>query len=282
MTVAEHLQQARQRLAGCSDSARADAELILSHVLQVSRGALFARDRDAVDDQSAKQIEHLLQRREGGEPVSYLIGSQGFWTLDLQVSPQVLIPRPETETLVAWAIELTAGPGDKSLEILDLGTGSGSIALALASERPDAQVWATDASESVLEVARCNALRAQLANVNFASGSWFEALGQGAPTSFDLIVSNPPYIAQDDAHLQALSHEPMSALVSGADGLDDLRHIVSQAARYLKPGAYLLLEHGHDQGRAVRALFSDAGFAEVETRLDFGQRERITAGRRVT
>lgn len=268
---------ASARLGGID--ARHEAELLLLHVLERPRSWLFAHATDplAAADQAA--FETLLARRMAGEPVAYLTGRRGFWTLDLEVDPATLIPRPETERLVELALERL--PSDQSLQLADLGTGSGAIALALASERPQAQVLATDASPGALAVAARNAARHELRNVCFAEGGhdWYAPL-QGA--RFDLIASNPPYIASDDPHLDQgdLRFEPASALASGVDGLDDIRRIVDGGQAHLRPGGWLLIEHGWDQGAAIRALFDAAGFAEVQTAQDLEQRDRITLGRR--
>jgi len=268
---------ASARLPGAE--ARHDAELLLLHVLQRPRSWLFAHATDPLPATDQAAFEALLARRAAGEPVAYLTGRRGFWTLDLEVDPATLIPRPETELLVEQALERL--PPDRDLQVADLGTGSGAIALALASERPRAQVLATDASRDALAVAARNAARHALGNVRFAEGGhdWYAPL-QGA--HFDLIASNPPYIASDDPHLAQgdLRFEPATALASGADGLDDIRRIVDGGQAHLLPGGWLLIEHGWDQGDAIRALFEPAGYLEVQTVQDLEQRDRVTLGRR--
>ena len=256
---------------------RIDAELLLLHVLGKPRSWLFGHDTDALDMGDVAAFEALIARREAGEPVAYLTGRRGFWTLDLAVTPATLIPRPETELLVERALERL--PRDAAARIADLGTGSGAIALALAKERPRARVVATDASEAALAVARANAAENGIDNTEFRHGSWFAPL---AGERFDLIASNPPYIEADDPHLGQgdLRFEPMSALASGGDGLDDLRVIVGEAPSHLVDGGWLLVEHGWKQGAAVRALFADAGFIDIETARDLEGRERVTLGRR--
>lgn len=278
MTVAPR--DLRQLLADAATAlpgveGRHEAELLLLHVLGKPRSWLFAHATDPVDTDAAQALHALLARRVAGEPVAYLLGQRGFWTLDLAVSPATLIPRPETELLVELA--LARLPADTALAVADLGTGSGAIALALASERPLAAVVATDFSVAALAVARANAVRNGLARVQFVAGSWFAPL-QGM--RFDLIASNPPYIASDDPHLQQgdLRHEPASALASGVDGLDDIRVIVAAAPAHLHRAGWLLIEHGWDQGEAVRALFAQAGFAQVRTERDLEQRDRVTLG----
>jgi release factor glutamine methyltransferase len=254
---------------------RHEAELLLLHVLGKPRSWLFAHATDPVEAGEAAAFHALLARRVAGEPVAYLLGHRGFWTLDLAVSPATLIPRPETELLVELA--LARLPVDTALAVADLGTGSGAIALALASERPQADVTATDLSAAALDVARGNAARNGLARVRFVQGAWFAPL-QGM--RFDLIASNPPYIASNDPHLQQgdLRHEPATALASGIDGLDDIRLIVADAGAHLLPGGWLLIEHGWDQGAAIRALFEHAGFEQVHTERDLEQRDRVTRG----
>jgi release factor glutamine methyltransferase len=255
---------------------RHEAELLLLQVLERDRSWLFAHATDAVDAPTEAAFQALLQRRLVGEPVAYLLGHRGFWTLDLAVTPATLIPRPETERLVELALERL--PPDRPVRVADLGTGSGAIALALASERPHAQVLATDLSAAALAVATANAARLGLGRVGFRQGAWFEPL---AGERFDLIASNPPYIADSDPHLTRgdLRFEPATALASGHDGLDDIRTIIADAPAHLLPGGWLLLEHGWDQGKAIRALLTAAGFADVATALDLEHRDRVSLGR---
>lgn len=262
--------------AACAQIDRADAEALLLHALRRDRAWLFAHARDPVPAAVAERFDALLARRAQGEPVAYLTGRRGFWTLDLAVGPATLIPRADTERLVELALErLDTAPGRRAA---DLGTGSGAIALALASERPQAQVLATDLSEAALAVAQANARTHGLHNVRFAHGPWLAPL---AGQRFDLIASNPPYIAAGDPHLAQgdLRYEPASALASGADGLDDIRVIVAGASAHLLPGGWLLLEHGWEQGEAVRALLAAAGFDAVATHRDLEARDRVTLGR---
>lgn len=256
---------------------RVDAEWLLAHVLARPRGWLLAHAHDAVPEAAEARFAELVARRQAGEPVAYLTGVQGFWTLQLEVSPATLIPRPETELLVELA--LARLPRDAASRIADLGTGSGAIGLALAEERPQATVVATDASAGALAVARRNAARNRIGNITFREGDWFTPLHGDA---FDLIASNPPYIAGGDSHLREgdLRFEPPAALASGAHGLDAIRTIAQGAPAHLHPGGWLLLEHGLDQGAAVRGLLHAAGFREVATRRDLEARERVTIGRR--
>ncbi|MBA3928420.1 MAG: peptide chain release factor N(5)-glutamine methyltransferase [Xanthomonas sp.] len=268
------LRAAAERLSG--PDARHEAEHLLLHVLERDRAWLFAHGDDPLLEREASAFDALLTRRAAGEPLAYLLGRRGFWTLDLQVSPATLIPRPETERLVELALERL--PDDRPLRIADLGTGSGAIALALASERPLVQVVATDVSEEALHIAQANAGANRIANVVFCHGSWLAPL---AGERFDLIASNPPYIADADPHLDQgdLRFEPPTALSSGADGLDAIREIVALAPSHLVPGGWLLLEHGWDQGEAIRALLIAAGFVDVATETDLEQRDRVTLGR---
>lgn len=255
---------------------RVDAEWLLAHALGQSRTWLFTHSGDAVPAKAAEQFAVLLARRQAGEPVAYLTGTQGFWTLELEVSPATLIPRPETELLVELA--LARLPMDAASRVADLGTGSGAIALAIGKERPRATVIATDASAAALDVARRNAVRNRSCNVEFRAGDWLVPL---AGETFDLIASNPPYIAEGDPHLDEgdLRYEPASALSSGADGFDALRTIISAAPMHLHGGGWLLLEHGWEQGEAVRALLSQVGFIDIETARDLEDRDRVTLGR---
>ena len=256
---------------------RVDAEWLLAHALDRPPGWLWAHADDAVEAAARERFEALLSRRAAGEPVAYLTGTQGFWSLDLRVTPATLIPRPETERLVELA--LARLPADAPCRVADLGTGSGAIALAIARERPMAAVVATDASKAALAVAVANAQRNGIDNTWFRRGDWCEALGR---ERFDLIACNPPYIALGDPHLDHgdLRHEPPDALASGSDGLDAIRRIVRDAPAHLAPAGWLLLEHGWDQGEAVRALMAAAGFVDVATEPDLEGRDRVTLGRR--
>lgn len=274
MMIGEALMAAQSQLATVSDSPRLDAELLLGHVTGFSRGQMLLRLREPLSAADHAAFERLVGRRARSEPVAYLTGEKGFWTLTLKVTPAVLVPRPDTELLVEWALELLKP--QPHARVADLGTGSGAIALALASEMPQLGIIATDLSPEALSVARDNALTHQLHHVQFLNGSWFEPLrGQ----RFDLLVSNPPYIARGDAHLEALQHEPLTALTDGADGLQAIREIVADAPAHLSPNGWLLIEHGYDQGAAVRSLFKTHGYADIQTRRDLGGHERATAGR---
>lgn len=274
-TIRDYLADATRAIGG--DEARADAEILLAHALECDRAWLFAHALDVLTDADASRYAALVARRAAGEPIAYITGRRAFWTLDLEVGPGALIPRAETELLVELALERI--PADTAARVLDLGTGSGAIALAIASERPRAHLVAVDASEVALGFARRNASAAGIANFEARLGDWFAPV---AGESFDLVVSNPPYIAVGDPHLAAgdLRHEPTSALASGLDGLDAVRAIVAAAPGHLRPGAWLLLEHGHEQGAAVRRLLSVAGLSDAFTARDLAGRDRTSGGRR--
>jgi release factor glutamine methyltransferase len=257
-----------------SPSAKLDAELLLAAALGKSRSYLRTWPEREVAASSAEQFSASLARRRNGEPVAYILGRQGFWSLDLDVASHTLIPRPDTELLVETALALLPAT---PLVVLDLGTGTGAIALALACERPAWQVTGVDRVSAAVTLAQGNRARLQLANARFAASHWFSALiGQ----RFHLIVSNPPYIAAGDPHLSQgdVRFEPSSALVAGVDGLDDIRTIIQQAPQHLEAGGWLLLEHGFDQASAVRELLSGQGFLSVQSRLDLGGHQRISLG----
>lgn len=255
---------------------RLDAQLLLGHLLGRSRTWLYAHDDHPLPADDAERFAAWLARRAAGEPVAYLVGHKEFHGLDLQVSPSVLVPRPDTETLVDWALDvLQQHEGPAGARAVDLGTGSGAIALALKKSSPATHVCATDLSPAALAIARSNGQRLQL-DIEWQQGAWWAPL---AGRRFHLVVSNPPYIAGDDTHLDALQHEPRMALTPEGDGLQALRDIVAGAAQHLEPGGHLLLEHGHDQGAAVRDLLAHAGFTGVATRRDLAGVERCTGGR---
>ncbi|MDP9967835.1 release factor glutamine methyltransferase [Variovorax paradoxus] len=253
---------------------RLDAQLLLLHALGRApndRAWLLAHDTDAVSDAAWSALSAQLPRRLAGEPVAYLLGEKEFHGLGLQVDARVLVPRPDTETLVDWALQCLEGRS--APRVLDLGTGSGAIALALQHARPDAEVDAVDASADALAVADANAQRLGLP-VRFRRAHWLD----GAAGGYAVIASNPPYIAAGDPHLAALQHEPLAALVAGPDGLADIRQIVQQAPAHLADGGWLLLEHGHDQAAAVRQLLQTRGFAEVQSRDDLAGIQRCSGG----
>jgi release factor glutamine methyltransferase len=259
----------------CERIGQIDATALLAHALSRSPAWLYAHGDEPIDATGLSRFDTLVSRCAQGEPVAYLVGRRGFWTFDLVVSPQTLIPRPETERLVELALE--RAPPTPGLRIADLGTGSGAIALALAHERREAKVVAVDMSAGALDIARANAQALRLDNVELRQGDWLVPL---AGERFDLIVSNPPYIADGDPHLHALRHEPEPALSSGPDGLDAIRIIVRDTPAHLNSGGWLLLEHGWDQGEVVRGLLQSAGFDDIATHRDLEDRDRVTIGRR--
>lgn len=256
-----------------------DAQVLLAHVLGVDRAWLIAHATDPLGRAHADAFFALAKRRREGEPVAYLTGRREFFGLDLAVTPAVLVPRPETETLVEVVLERL--PADRETRVADLGTGSGAIALAVASQRPRAHVIATDVSDDALAVARGNAARLGIANLSFARGDWYGALPADTPP-LDAIAANPPYVAAGDSHLDAgdLRHEPVGALTPGGDGLDALRAIVAGAPARLAPGGWLAVEHGYDQSGEVRALFDAAGFEAIVVRRDLAGIPRVVAGRK--
>lgn len=253
---------------------RLDAHRLLAWQLGQTRAWLAAHADAALPPEVAARIAEACARRAAGTPLAYLVGEQEFHGLTLQVDPRVLIPRPDTEVIVDWALELLADR--RAPRVVDLGTGSGAIALAVKQRCPHAEVHATDLSRDALDVARTNAARLAL-NVTFLGGPWWAAVGG---QRYDLALANPPYIAEGDPHLPALRHEPVSALTSGHDGLAALREIVDGAAAHLTEGAWLLLEHGYDQAGAVQSLLREAGYADIATRHDVGGQPRCTGGRR--
>ncbi|MCG8707789.1 peptide chain release factor N(5)-glutamine methyltransferase [Brenneria sp. 4F2] len=267
------LASAITRLAA-GESPKRDVEVLLSFVTGKARTFLLAFGETRLTDAQSQQLDSLLARRISGEPIAYLTGEREFWSLSLTVSPATLIPRPDTECLVEQALlRLPCEP----CAILDLGTGSGAIALALASERADCQVTGVDAQPDAVTLAKRNAERLGITNARFLLSDWFSALPR---RNFTLIVSNPPYIDADDIHLSQgdVRFEPASALVAAENGLADLRRIIEQAANHLQPNGWLLLEHGWRQGAAVRQLLQDNGFERVETHQDYGNNDRVSLG----
>lgn len=263
-----------QRLNSISESPELDLELMLCHLLEKPTSYLFTWPEKTLEPELLSQLETMLQRREKGEPVAHIIGLRGFWSFELEVSAHTLIPRPDTEVLVECALEKCEVKGAR---VADLGTGTGAIALALAKERADWQIVASDYVADAVALAKRNQRRLKLENVEVIQGSWFE------PHSglYDLIVSNPPYIDPEDEHLQQgdVRYEPLSALIADNQGMADIEHISSEARQYLKPGGMLMFEHGYDQGEVCRALLERLGYKEVDTVRDYGQNERVTFGR---
>ncbi|MCC5811155.1 MAG: peptide chain release factor N(5)-glutamine methyltransferase [Ectothiorhodospiraceae bacterium] len=263
-------------LAGAGDSPRLEAELLCAHGLGADRSLCFSHPERLLSAEEEKRCRTLLEKRRLGEPVAYLLGRRGFWTLDLEVDARVLIPRPETELLVERC--LAHVPADADGALADLGTGSGAIALALASERPNCPVTAVELSRDALSVARANARRLGL-EVEWLRGSWLAPL---AGRQFMLIASNPPYVADNDPHLREgdVRHEPLPALTAGPDGLDALHRIVADAPAHLQPGGWLVLEHGYNQRAAVQLLLQHAGFTNIACHRDLAGQPRVSEGQR--
>ena len=283
ITIGEALALGKAALQGTADNSDFDAEVLLCHVLDTGKATLIAWPERELSDAQNRQYVELLEQRKQGVPVAYLQGQREFWSLDLAVNPDVLIPRPDTELLVEVALELgnqlenQLGP-ESNLNIADLGTGSGAIALALCHEKPHWHITATDLSPEALEVARENAHDLKLCNLTFLEGHWYTPLPRDR--RFHLILSNPPYVAQGDPHLlgDGLPFEPHSALVSGPQGLDDLAQIIHSAPYHLYSGGWLLVEHGFDQGDAVQQLFHKAGLQQIATHQDLAGQDRVTLG----
>ncbi|OZB86188.1 MAG: protein-(glutamine-N5) methyltransferase, release factor-specific [Thiotrichales bacterium 12-47-6] len=273
MNISQTLTWLRQQIP--PEEATREAELMLCRATGLTRTQLRTHPEKDVSATQQAQLSAWIQRRLQGEPLAYILGDAEFYGLTLSVTSDTLIPRQDTELLVDAALELI--PERAPWTVLDMGTGSGAIAIAIAHHRPIAQVTALDASKAALAVAQDNACALRLPSIRFIHSDWFSALGQ---QRFDVIISNPPYIAQNDPHLQATSlpYEPISALTSGVDGLDDIRLLVQQAPKHLNSDGWLLLEHGYDQGAAVRHLMQSAGFSAIATHRDYGNNDRITLG----
>ncbi len=274
MNISQALTYGRNTLVE-SESPEIDAQVLLCHILSCQTAYLHSWSEKQLNQQQQDAFKQLIEQRQQGHPVSHLTGQQGFWTFDLNVTADTLIPRPDTELLV----ELALTKLKSNMKAADLGTGSGAIALSLAYERPTAQIVAMDQSWSALNVAKENAVHHQLENISFWQGQWLESI---ADCALDLVVSNPPYIRTDDPHLLQgdVRFEPLSALVSGDDGLDDLRIIVRQAQRCLKLSGWLLVEHGHDQAQQVQKLFQQAEFTHISSHQDFGENNRVVMGQK--
>ncbi|HZW58777.1 MAG TPA: peptide chain release factor N(5)-glutamine methyltransferase [Woeseiaceae bacterium] len=275
VTIGAALARATARLRLNSESAALDAQLLLARAIDMPRSFLIAHPDDELDAAAIARFEAALARRLAGEPMAYISGSREFWSLTLMVSPATLVPRPETETLVAEALKRL--PRRATQRVLDLGTGSGAVALAIARERPLCTVVATDVSSAALEVARHNARELSIPNVSFVRGDWVTPV---RGEYFDLVVSNPPYVASDDAALATLTCEPQVALVAGRDGLDALRRILADCAGVLLPGGALLVEHGATQQAAVAALFGKLGYRDIACSNDLAGLPRVSSALR--
>jgi len=264
-SIGELIEKHTDTLSQVSDSPKLDCQLLLGHVLGKGRDWLFAHSDESLPCRAATRFADLIRRRQSGEPVAYLVGKKGFWNREFEVHPSTLIPRPETELLVELALSRF---DDKPRQVLDLGTGTGAIAVTLAAERHDWQLLAVDIDKDAVEVARRNA--AGLANIKVIEGNWFDGITQ----VFEVIISNPPYIAEGDPHLDALAFEPKRALTSGADGLDAIREISHQATAHLSRDGHLLLEHGYDQQASIVQILDEAGFVNIETFEDLSGQPR--------
>jgi len=272
--IEQILRQAEQSLAAVSDSARLDAEVLLATVLDKNRSYFIAFPEQVLTDIQQAEFQHLLAKRQNGQPIAHITGQREFWSLELNVNEHTLIPRPDTEVLIEFVLQQFP---QQSLNVADLGTGSGAIAIALASEKPDWHIVATDQSEQALETAQINANKHHCQHIDFLQGSWFDPLGS---QHFDLIISNPPYIPEQDPHLQQgdVRFEPMTALASGSDGLDDIRHLIKQAPKHLSNNGWLALEHGYDQKQAIYQLLSQAGCERIVQIDDYASNPRVSAG----
>ncbi|MBS0352048.1 MAG: peptide chain release factor N(5)-glutamine methyltransferase [Proteobacteria bacterium] len=259
-----------KQFASISDSARLDAEILMAHVLQRPRSWLRAHDDQALTQNQWLQLGLYSERRIKGEPIAYILGSKEFWSLELNVSPAVLIPRPETELLVEWVLDRF--PKNTVLKVLDLGTGSGTIAIALAKERCQWTIDATDQSLMALDLAKKNSQTHRLTNINFYHGDWYQPL---AGKKYDVIVSNPPYLANQDPHLKQLTFEPYEALVAGEQGFEDLQIIIEKAQNHLLPSGYLVLEHGYDQSQKVISFLEQKNLINIQVHQDYSGHPRF-------
>ncbi|MDX1901957.1 MAG: peptide chain release factor N(5)-glutamine methyltransferase [Gammaproteobacteria bacterium] len=272
-TIAEILRDATEALSQVSETPRLDAEILLAHVLSVSRARLFAYPESKIDISQHVDFTNKITDLLRGVPVAYLTGQKEFWSLNFAVTPDVLIPRPDTELLIELILKIE---NKSSMRVADLGTGSGAIAIALQYERQHWEIHATDQSQKALEIAKQNAMTHHCESIHFHCGDWCDALPQDQ--YFDLIVSNPPYIAKNDPHLKALQYEPIDALISEESGLQDLREIILTARHHLKSGGQLFVEHGYEQAESVRAFFHEAGYADVRSFEDLEHRSRVSTG----
>jgi len=275
LSISQIIENSVQRLMPLYDTARIDSEVLVAHALNFSRTQLYTWSDKILSEDEREHIEKLIGKRYEGVPVAYIVGQQEFWSLEFKVTPDTLIPRPETEHLVEFSLENI--PVEKECRIADLGTGSGAIAISIAKERPLCQLIAVDESEVALKVAIANAKKMGISNVLFEQSNWFESLQD---EMFDLIVSNPPYIEEQDKHLLEgdVASEPRRALVSGSDGLDDIRQIIQQAKEHLKSNAMLVLEHGWDQAVKVRSIFEEQKYVNIKSINDLAGIERLTVG----
>ena len=268
-TISEAIKIIRTSLKDHTESPQIDAELLVAHSLRKSRTYLYSYPEQKIACNDIENLKRLLQRRHLGEPVAYILGTQAFWTFELEVTPDTLIPRPETEHLIEWILNRF----DNSPRIVaDLGTGSGAIAIALALERPNWTIHATDSSINALKIAEKNARRLNLNNIEFYVGDWCNALPN---QHYQLVVSNPPYIAEDDAHLDKLRFEPRQALSSGDLGLDAITTIAKHAHNYLQPESALILEHGYDQAELIKKILTSFNYRDIQSHQDLSAHDRF-------
>lgn len=274
MNLSEYRKHITKQLSAKTTTPQMDADLLLMHAMKKTRAQLFANLHAALSKDELQKINALVKRRLAGEPVAYLLGSQPFWTLDLIVTTDTLIPRPETECLVEWVLQHV--PDHDDFHAADLGTGTGAIAIALGSEKKLWEIDAVDQSAEALAIARKNAIKHDVKNVSFYLSNWCEELPR---KNYDVIISNPPYIAENDTHLKQLQFEPHNALVSGKEGVEAITHIVSQAKSFLKPNGYLIIEHGFDQAEKVAAIFKNTGFVDIKNHRDLSDVPRFVTGK---
>ena len=275
LTIGEALSQITEELTGISDTPHLDAELLLMNSLNQSKAHLLAYPENQLTAQQMNNIAENLKRRKQGEPMAYILGHKEFWSLDFEVTPDVLIPRPETEHLVEWTLNHL--PEKEKIYVADLGVGSGAIAVALAYERPGWEIHATETSPAALKIARINAEKYQLSNIQFYSGHWCEPLPR---RDYSAILSNPPYIDENDPHLETLKFEPREALNGGKEGIESISEIVPQAWDFLAENGYLIIEHGYDQKDKVIALMENVGYKNVEDHQDLAGKPRFVIGKK--
>jgi release factor glutamine methyltransferase len=277
MNIKQALQQASQNLAESSPTARLDAEVLLTHTLQCNTAHLLAWPEKVLDEEQIANYQQLIQQRQKGLPVAHLTGLREFWSLNFSVNNSTLIPRPETETLIEFILEKFSGR--ESIKLLDMGTGTGAIAITIATEKPGWNIFASELSADALKLAMHNSNCHKTSNISFVQSNWFTKIKH---SDFDIIVSNPPYIANDDPHLLAgdVRFEPISALSSGAVGMDDIEHLCRHAKKHLKKNAWLIIEHGYNQMQPVAACFAKNGFTQIEQKQDLSGHIRMTAGKK--
>ena len=278
MNIQQALQHASQSLAESSPSARLDAQVLLTHVLQCNTAHLLAWPEKKLNKEQISSYQQLIQLRQQGQPVAHLTGLREFWSLNFSVNDSTLIPRPETETLVEFILDKFSDR--EKIKLLDMGTGTGAIAIAIATEKPGWKIFASDVSADALNLARCNSNSHQTNNISFVQSDWFTKIKHN---DFDIIVSNPPYIAADDPHLLQgdVRFEPKSALLSGINGMDDIEHLCQHAKNYLTQNGWLIVEHGYNQKQLVSDCFAKNGYVEIEHKNDLSGHIRMTAGKKL-